>query len=663
MINPLFSPDSRIVRAERIPCRREGFVVKTVIWFLPVIILSLSSLLGCGKPKDSFKESRRHFQAGLEKFKQQNMAEAILEFQYVLKLDPSFAEPHYYLGRAYQQVGGLDEAVRYYKLHLKLEPDHVDTHLQLAHIYYRKGNDEQALEEGKYLLDILPPGESELVDVHSIVGEIYLKVKRDYDAAAYHYRQVMDYDPQRPSAYLAFAQIYLAKNEVDEAIRMLKQVVALDRGNKIAREYLVDLYRKKGKTSELIALYKEMLENELTKKTTPNKRDIANNYSNLAQIYWKQGKYELAKEYAQKTLQYDLADSEARDILAKGYLQAEQYKEALKELVLLKKQNYNLEETLMLLGLAYRKLKQFRKSIDVYEKLIFVRPDNFEAQYYRTVLCLETQQWDCAIEGGNELLNRFYDFTPAYLFVGRSYIFKGKWEAAVENLELFFKPKNEDEKVYGKQFYEITFPHLLPPKELQQRDRKKQNIEAHYLLGLAFLGEQRLSESMEEFNQANRLMPSLGDVYLNKAVVCHLQGKLDRAVVNCQLAAQQIGTNKKLLHFILANIYTSMGDVVRASKELKLAEDLVYGFSLGKMDITKNVSIQFPNSLGNLNLGIIYLLNGWKNKAKPEFEKVLKANPNNPLAKYLDNEIYRLMNKYYYKSTHLSKVITQIYQD
>ncbi len=531
--------------------------------------------------------------------------------------------------------------------------------MQLARIYHRKGQDIETLEEGKYLLDKLPPDEAAVVEVHEILGDVYLKVKRDYEAAAYHYRQVMEADPQRPGVYLAFAQIYLVQEDQESAIRMLKRVISLEPNNKEARKYLIIIYRKIGKLDELVKLYQERLEQTPAKEV----RLIADIHSELAQIYWGQGKTEAAREEALKTLEADSTDSHAREILAKGYLRAKQYEQALQELEILYKYEYKLEETLIALAMTYRRLNRITKALDTYENLVFVRPDNFEAQYYLILLCLQTKRWDRAIRGANDLLTRFYDFSPAYLFLGRAYMFKGDWGQVIKNTELFLIPATERKGRRERQFYELAYPHLLPPKEFLERDQQKRVIEGHYLLGLAFLGKQRLPEALREFNQVSRQLATLGDVYLNKAIIYHLQGDLEQAILNCQLASQQVQVNKELLDFILANIYTSQGDLSQASRHLKQAEGLIYGFSLKKMDITKTVSVKTPLSLAHLSLGVVYLLNSWKEKAKPEFEKVLTGNPDNPLAKYLNNELYQLMSKHYYKSAHLARVIDQIYQE
>lgn len=647
-----------------------------------LIALSLCVLWGCGQPKDTFKESRSHFQLGLDQYKKLNMAEAILEFEYAIHLDPGFAEPHYYLGSAYQKIGGLDEASRYYNLFLKFEPEHTDTHLQLARIYHRKGDDIKALEEGQYVLNRLPPGETAAADIHSILGEIYLKVKDDYEAAAYHYRQVMEYDPKKPAVYLAFAQIYLAQEDIENAISMLKQVIALDPKNKEAAGFLISLYHKQGKLNDLIALYKQMLVQILTEeklpikeKMTPEEMDLLKTklpqkkvqalsdiHGELALAYLEQDKIDLAMEHAKQALEGNSGNFQARSALAKCYMVRKQYAEALQEYENLRNQDYNLEETLTNLALIYRLTERVMNAIEAYEQLIFIRPDNFEAQYYLTTLSIKIQQWDRAIRGGKELLKRFYNFLPAHLFLGQAYLFSGDWDEAINQLQIYTLPESERKSTQDLEFYEIAYPNLIPPKEFLEIFQEEREIEAHYLLGLAYLGKQRLEEASQEFDRVSEKLPNLGDTYLNKAIVYHLMNDFEQAVFNCQLASQQVGINKNLLNFILANIYTSKGDMAHAQQYLKQSEGLIYGFSLDKMDVTKNVSIKEPLSLAHLSLGVVYLLNGWKSAAKPEFDIVLRANPQNPLAKYLANEIYQLMNKYYYKSTHLATVLNRIYQ-
>lgn len=621
-------------------------------------ILFYLSLIGCEGAEDRFKESRRHYQIGLEHFKEVNLAEAIMEFQYVIHLDPTFAEAYYYLGLAYQKSGSLDEAKDNFKHYLMLNPDHIDTHLQLARIYHTKAADEETIEQANYLLDHLPNDDPARVEMHFILGDVYLKVKRDYEAASYHFRQVMEHDPQLPAVYFAFAQIYSAQGEKEQAVGMLKQAMELDPDHKEARNYLMDMYKEMGKTNELRAIYLDML------KKTPaaNKKLISDLYLELAQMSWDEKDVTTAMEYAQKGLDADNTSSQFRVILAKGYLGNKNYTKALEQLEILRNQSYDTEELSIYTARIYRQQGRIMEALDIYEKLVFIRPDNFEAQYNLTELCLQTQQWERAGRAGNDMLLQFYNFYPAYLFMARANVFLQETDDAVDNLESYLLPDAERENKTVRHFYQIAYPNLLPPKEALTYDLKRRNIEAHYLLGVARLCEKQYDAALKEFMLVSKLKSDLGDAYLHIAILHHLKADYTQALHYCQLAAQQVGINLKLVHFVMGNIYTSLGEIALAGDHFNQAQGLIIGFDFIRMDMTKLVSIKNPPSLARLSLGTVYILNGWKQLAKPEFEKAHLDNPNNPLAKYLDNELYQLMNKYYYKSAQLAKTIDLIYQ-
>lgn len=615
---------------------------------LLVSLITIGCTGGCTGERTAEQGSRLHFKKGLNHMRQNDISKAIAKFKYAIRLDPEFDQPYYYLGVAYMDIGGGENALEYLNKYLEFEPEHFDTHQRLLRIFLASGRTKQAIVKGDYILSRLAGQPEEQARTHAMLGDVYLKIE-DLDAATFHFKKVLKHNPGSVGIYMKMVKISLLNEDQKKAQELLARVIMLDPSNIKAYHQLADIYIKAEKEDELAELYKKILELK--------PEDVLVKI-NLANIYFKRQMYEQAKEIAYEILELDPSEPAAHFILGRIYLLWEQYPQALEGFTRARKARYELNDTLSFLGIVYQKLMQWDEAIGAYENLVSMRPEEFEALLNLTKLFLRTKRWDKAARRANEIVYRFYGFEEAYLLQGLANMHNGDWESARDELQNFFSPEKKLDEA-GKKIYLKIYPNLLVPQRFKKVN-PWYNILGHYLLGICYLAESNLNLALTEFNRSINIGSAFYDPYLAKAVVYHLQGRPEQAINACLEAMKFAEGDQGLVHLLLANIYTSQGDLVAAQEHMLQAEGAVPGFSFKNMDITKNLSQKNPTSLAQLNLGMIYLLYGWKDEAKDKCRAVLDANPQNPLANYIIDEVHRLQIEYFDRQNRLDDSLDKL---
>jgi tetratricopeptide (TPR) repeat protein len=213
--------------------------------FLPSAVLAQSAQL--------------HNTAGLAKFYQGRYADAFREFVKALKQDPSYAEPHYNLGRLYEKQQRFEEAISQYQQCLQLDPRHAAAKRAVERLgYYVAPAKEEAsptsvrearevdldrqkraigqlivdekydvAEERLLLLIRAWPADGSL---HNALARVYTK-KEDFARAITEYRQAEKYLPSSTVIKYRLASVLYRIGEFVEAERKAKEVVSLDPAN------------------------------------------------------------------------------------------------------------------------------------------------------------------------------------------------------------------------------------------------------------------------------------------------------------------------------------------------------------------------------------------------------------------------------------------------
>jgi tetratricopeptide (TPR) repeat protein len=108
-----------------------------------------------------------HFNLGIALKHTNRMAEALLEFQEALQVDPNFVvgdapaaySVHNEIGQMLAGLGRLDEAIGAYQKALALAPNYPEAHFNLGLAYYNGGARDKAKEEFRQVIRLAPEAE------------------------------------------------------------------------------------------------------------------------------------------------------------------------------------------------------------------------------------------------------------------------------------------------------------------------------------------------------------------------------------------------------------------------------------------------------------------------------------------------------------------------
>ena len=157
-----------------------------------------------------------------------------------VKLDPE----NYWYGilhaETLQQAGKFEEAITAYKKLLEKDGNNVELHFELAGMQ---------LYTGKYKASIASFNEIEkrmgITEELSIQKEkIYIKMG-DVDGAANEVQQLIDHEPDNLKYQVLLADLYLANEMEEKAVKVYHEILAKDPNNPYANLSLYEYYLKK----------------------------------------------------------------------------------------------------------------------------------------------------------------------------------------------------------------------------------------------------------------------------------------------------------------------------------------------------------------------------------------------------------------------------------
>jgi tetratricopeptide (TPR) repeat protein len=216
-------------------------------------------------------------------------SEAEIEFQEAGRLAPGNPLPFYTLGELYVVSDKPDMALNAFAMALKAQPNFVQAHMERGDLYFLKGDDDKAFDEYRAALKISPTFAVAQVKI----GMIY-ESNKDVAKAESSYLAALEIDPTQVIAYnnlawlaaekgtnldnaLTWAKkandivsnpefkdtlgwVYRARGELDLAMAVLENAVAVDPGNAGILYHLGVIYKEKGMIKEAV----EVLEGALS---------------------------------------------------------------------------------------------------------------------------------------------------------------------------------------------------------------------------------------------------------------------------------------------------------------------------------------------------------------------------------------------------------------
>ncbi|MBD3183036.1 tetratricopeptide repeat protein [Candidatus Poribacteria bacterium] len=186
----LINPDLGWIEVGDVIVHRYGYLVNENLWFQePPSDFSYETLFA------------RNYLRGLRLYNSSDYREALLEFQYVAELMPTYRKNLLLMGLCYTELNRLDEAEKHLLAFLEINPESPEAWTALAYCYIQKGDAENAAKTYEYLAELLGDNPGAWIDA----GGMYKNAGKSEEARK-AYNKALEIDSNNEKA------IYELKN-------------------------------------------------------------------------------------------------------------------------------------------------------------------------------------------------------------------------------------------------------------------------------------------------------------------------------------------------------------------------------------------------------------------------------------------------------------------
>jgi len=221
-------------------------------------------------------------------------AEAVKYLVYADGIYPISIQDRLRLAKALHRLGQDDDAAEQYSI--------------LAESFFEQGLTERAVEILEIALEEMPESlllRLELADLHSRAKQTQKAIRE--------YREVLNRQPDNPTAHVRLGDIYIKRNNRDEALQELA--------------HAAEIYTSQGNTDEAIACYRKILKIfpdyvQFRRKliealaSQQNKEEFIEECLRLAETLWKNNEQDKAQKLYERILEIDPHNSIAQSRVA-----------------------------------------------------------------------------------------------------------------------------------------------------------------------------------------------------------------------------------------------------------------------------------------------------------------------------------------------------------
>lgn len=225
-----------------------------------------------------------NFYLGLIYSKLNNFDRAAVCLNNVLEQDGTCAEAHFELAKIFEKKFQMDKAIKHYCAALEVNPDYKEVHFALAVVYKNLAKPGDALNHFQKIIQLDPAD----YEVHYYTGEIYAQLGKFHEAIK-EYKKATELAPLYGYAHYGLGRAYLRLNQMTQAAESFKKVLSINPKDTQSRNLLGVTYFKLGNLSQSIEVFQGVLK--------LNPQDVYAHYY-LGAVYFKLQDFENSiKEY------------------------------------------------------------------------------------------------------------------------------------------------------------------------------------------------------------------------------------------------------------------------------------------------------------------------------------------------------------------------------
>ncbi|MFA5032518.1 MAG: tetratricopeptide repeat protein [bacterium] len=315
------------------------------------VLLSCSSHFSATVWADS---SEKFLKEGVVLRDADNVEQAILKFQEILKSKPKHPGANFELGKSYVMKSDYENGIKYLKNALDCGYDELKVRLALAEAYQTSDNSVEASIEYQLILDLNPNS----AEVHTLLGNVYLNGGNS-TVAEEQYKKALQLNSSYVDALLGLGNLYQKQKKYEEALSFYSKAQKINPNYAPTYLALSSFYATQKKHENGIT--------ELQKYIQLNPKD-PKGYTALANIYSQTKDYNNAINEMNKAVSYSDTSLSSLKFISVLYNQAGmslKEKEVLSEIVLKDSTNVGIWIDL---AKAYSKIDSFPAAIYAYNK-------------------------------------------------------------------------------------------------------------------------------------------------------------------------------------------------------------------------------------------------------------------------------------------------------
>jgi tetratricopeptide (TPR) repeat protein len=376
-----------------------------------VFILATIFLLGCAShiqqlnianshdiEKANSNKAYSHYLNGALYDFQDQYEKAFIEYQLASLFDSSSAQIQKAIARNLIRMQEYEGAIKHLQKSHKLNPKDLETLNYLAESYYHLNKFQESIRTYKKLFSLDPYN----TNVQNNLIYLYNHLKMDEELAGF-YKNMMEHYPGNIKFNIQYALVSIRQHNLNEAQKILEDVVKKDSSQLEALLVLGNLYEANKDTTNAIYTYRNILSQDPNNEEILNRlyriyrtrreweqiesiyRSIINHYHNhsqarliLGETYYYQKKWEEAKAVTKPVLNDENYSPAAYELLGRIAFEEENYDEAenyFNQVTILNPQN---RYGWIFLVIIYNRQEQYEKSLRVMQDALTIHTNDID---------------------------------------------------------------------------------------------------------------------------------------------------------------------------------------------------------------------------------------------------------------------------------------------
>lgn len=392
---------------------------------------------------------------------------------------------------------------------------------------------EKNLNEAFYAYDTLSRAAGCSYMLYYNYANLCYRMKK-YDDAVEAYKKAIELCGEdivgQQDIFYNMGNAYYMLNRYEKAARCYEKSIAVNPGNILALENLAFAYVYAGDAEKGI---------EILKRETEGKRYRA--CFILAYLLCESGRFAEAEAELRNSLKLQPNSTEALNMLGKVLMKLAKPDKAITV----------FDEVLRVVPDDFQawygkaganlRLARWKTAAAAYNEAIKMKPDSYGSYYNMAVALDEMGKRKEAIMAYSSAIKIYPGFKEAYNNLGIALCMSGRYEEALEVYEEGIKRNPEEYSLYfnmGMCYYEEGRYAEAISAYRTALDLKPGELEIYYYLGSALTEMRRYNDAIEAYESALAIRPADGELHYNMAAIYAMLGRYDISLENLKRAIE-----------------------------------------------------------------------------------------------------------------------------